>query len=213
MVARSRLALALVAVGLVAAPTASAASSLLIDGLAATAAQPIREKGSVSIPFNVILTADGFGCPAPSAFPPVTLAAAGAPPGTTLTLEPAELVFTAGQGLYVTEPTGQIPVAQPYNETMAATLKVENANVSANANLSIKITATFPGGAPPDCQANEQPPAQTAEGTTVVQLIAPPPPAPPEPVVEDKSFLPAPGFGLALLAVGALALVAARRKR
>lgn len=213
MVAWSRLALALVAVGLVAAPTASAASSLLIDGLPAMATQPIREKGSVSIPFNVILTADGFGCPEPGEFPPVTLAAAGAPPGTTLTLEPAELVFTAGQGLYVTEPTGQIPVAQPYNQSMAATLKIENANVTANANLTLKLTATFAGGVPTGCQGNDPPPAASAEGTTGVQLIAPPPPPPPEPVVEDKSFLPAPGFGLVLLAVVALALVAARRKR
>lgn len=217
MVASRRLALALFPLAVLAvllAPTVAAATVLTMT-TPATASQVIRERGQSAFDVAVSLQADGFGCPGPGEFPPVAITVTGAPPGTTVTVEPAELIYTAQQGLYVMDPTGQgLPLpTSAFNQTQNAKVTVANANVSASANVSFTITASFPGGAPAGCEAQTPPEAASATGATIVQLVAPPPPPTPEPVVEDKSFLPAPGFGLALLAVLGIAMLAGRRRR
>ncbi|HEV8360991.1 MAG TPA: hypothetical protein VGR28_11105 [Candidatus Thermoplasmatota archaeon] len=179
---------------------------------------------TVSVGFNVQVTATNFQCTSPGAID-VALAitnAGAAPAGVTAAVDPANLSFPVQPGVYgLPQP---IPAGQPFNATLPATLRVTT-SPSSSGNFAISVSAAHaaaqactPTGDLPDA-SDTKTHQVTIQGQTGGNGTGPGPgpiggnnTTEPPPSGNPPASKGLPGFEAALAVTG-LALLALRRRR
>lgn len=180
----------LLALTLVLVPAASAQAptptmSIAISGLPAQFSGLVSN-ATVEAPFKVDVTINNVVCPTAGSIP-VTLAVTGASPPAffTVAVDPASGAVAVGAGPHAQPTTGSV------DAKLVATLK----DITANASVPVKVTAT--AGAPTGCQGAGAVNGATAEATVFANMTAPPPPPPPTPAPAES---PGPGALMGIVA-------------
>ncbi len=123
---------------------------------------------SQSVPIDITLMGDGFGC-AQEAVLPVNVTASSS--RLTPTVNPAGLEYTVPSGLYNSQvPANQAP---PYNSTQPTSIEVSvPSGQTSGFTTQVTVTATFPGGnygvsGEGNCEPGE---FSSAEGTVAIDV-------------------------------------------
>lgn len=202
------LAIALLALAPIAAaqlPSATPSYTLVLQDVPG-AFPELTANGSVTVPFEVVLTLTNVVC-GNAVQVPVTLTTtvAGAPSGFTAVADPGVINITISQGPHGSGTAGP-PGGGSGDGVVRASLV---GNITTNASVAVTLVANAPAppSGPMGCQGSGAISAATSEPATVfANMTAPPPPPAPTPVDEDT-----PGFTLAL-ALGAIGIALLTRR-